>query len=235
LPRWFVILASAVVAFHLFAVAVLAVASPSGPWPTAFGTSMALEPQFAQSISTITTRQYLRPLKMTHNYHFVANRTAIPGASFEVLLKDKAGKQFKTVRFPDANANFWVRHRQCLIAQALADDQPIEARPGEVIPAPNQQVKRVPIWDMTPTDPVLRLRYVPEHLIPRDRPVSRPSEWSLVLARAYVRYLCRAHGAASAELIRHTRDPIMPAVLFTNDPPPNAFEDLLANYGELSR
>src|SRR5262249_31743190 len=59
LPPWIVILASAAVVFHLFAVVVLAVAAPSGPWPTSFGTSMALEPQFAQSISTITTRQYL--------------------------------------------------------------------------------------------------------------------------------------------------------------------------------
>jgi hypothetical protein len=235
LPRGIVVLGSVVLLVHLFAVAVLALAAPSGPWPTAFGTSMALEPQFAQSISTVTTRRYLQPLKMTHNYHFVANRPALPGVFFEVRLKDRTGQEIKTVRFPDQNANFWVRHRQGLIAQALADDQPVEARPGEVIPAPNQKVKTVPIWDMTPPDPMLRLRSVPEHLIPRDRPVSRPSEWSLVLARAYVRYLCRAHGAASAELIRHTRDPIMPAVLFTNDPPPNAFEDLIANYGELSR
>ena len=234
LPPWIVILGSAVVVFHLFAVVVLAVAAPSGPWPTAFGTSMALEPQFAQSISTVTTRQYLRPLKMTHNYHFPSNRPAPPGVFFEVRLKDETGELLKTIRVPDENASFWVRHRQSLLAQALADDQPVQPRAGEVVAAPGKQVQTVDIWD-TAENNTLRLRSVPEHLIPRERPVFRPSEWSLVLARSYARYLCRVHGAASAELIRHTREPVMPAVMFLEDPPAGTFDELVSSFGELPR
>ena len=75
---------------------------------------------------------------------------------------------------------------------------------------------------------------MPEHLIPRDRPVFRPSEQSLLLARSYARYLCRTHGAATAELIRHTGEPITPAVMFTSgQPPAAAVNELISSFGEL--
>jgi hypothetical protein len=80
----------------------------------------------------------------------------------------------------------------------------------------------------------LRLKSVPQHLAPRDRSVFRPSEWSLLLARSYARHLCRAHGAASAEIVRHTREAIPPAVLFFDDAPPEAFEELVSTFGEVS-
>jgi hypothetical protein len=215
-------------------VVVLVLAAPSGPWPTSFGSSMAAEPQFAQGISNATTRNYLMPLKMTHNYHFPSNRPAPPGVFFEVRLKDETGELLKTIRVPDENASFWVRHRQSLLAQALADDQPVQPRAGEVVAAPGKQVQTVDIWD-TAENNTLRLRSVPEHLIPRERPVYRPSEWSLVLARSYARYLCRVHGAASAELIRHTREPVLPAVMFLEDPPAGTFDELVSSFGELPR
>jgi hypothetical protein len=233
LPRGLILLGSAALACHLCAVGLLVLAAPSGPWPTSFGTSMALEPQFALTLGNPVTRHYLMPLKMSHNYHFATNRPGVPRAFFEVRLKDEAGKPIKTVRLPDARANFWVRHRQGLLAQWLADDRPVQARPGEAIAPPDQEVRRVEIWDTAP-DRTLRLRAVPEHLVPRDRAVMRPSQWSLVLARSYVRYLCREHGAASGELIRHTREPVLPAVLFLDEPPADAFEELISNFGELS-
>jgi hypothetical protein len=234
LPAWLVLGGSVAVSLHLFAVIILALASPSGPWPTPFGTSMAAEPAFAQRISTVTTRSYLAPLKMTHNYHFATNRPVSPGVYLEVRLKDATGEILQVVRIPDKKANFWVRHRQTLLAQALADDQPIEPRPGEVIPAPHQQVQEITIWDLN-ADRTLRLRSVPEHLVPRDRPVSRPSPWSLLLARSYGRYLCRVHNASSAELLRHTREPILPAIMFLDETPPNTFDELIANFGEFPR
>jgi hypothetical protein len=58
----------------------------------------------------------------------------------------------------------------------------------------------------------------------------RPSDWALVLARSYGRYLCRTHGAASAEIVRHTREPVSPAVLFGMRPPPNAFDEYVATF-----
>jgi hypothetical protein len=170
---------------------------------------------------------------MTNNYHFLGNRPAMPGVSFEVRLKDESGNDLRTLSFPEANSNFWVRHRQSVLARGLADDQPVEPPQGEMIPAPNRSAPTAQIWEMA-GDQRLELRRVPEHLVPRDRPVFRPSERSLLLARSYARYLCREHGAAKAEFIRHTGEPITPAVMFTSGPPPAvAFSELLSNFGEL--
>jgi hypothetical protein len=176
----------------------------------------------------------LQWLKLTHNYRFLSNRPGAPGVYFEVQLKNETGQPMVRIKVPADDANFWVRHRQALLARGLAEDQPIQAPPGEVVAAPHQQVPTVPIWDLS-EGRTLYIRTVPEHLIPRDRPVFRPAEWSLMLARSYVRYLCRQHGAASAELIRHTRDAIPPAVLFVGEPPAGTFDDLIATFGELHR
>src|SRR5262249_7953997 len=140
LPRWLIVAGSVAIFLHLSAVVALALSAPSGPWPTPFGSSMATGPQFALGFSDAATRHYLPALKWPQNYHFLRSRPAPPGAFFEVRLKDKTGKPMKTLRFPEENANFWVRHRQELLARALADDQPVQARPGEVLAAPHQQV-----------------------------------------------------------------------------------------------
>ena len=60
----------------------------------------------------------------------------------------------------------------------------------------------------------------------------RPTDWSVLLARSYARHLCRKHNAASAEFIRHTREPLHPGMLFMTNLPPDAFKALPANYGE---
>jgi hypothetical protein len=171
---------------------------------------------------------------MTHNYHFASNRPGPPGVSFEVQLRDGAGRPLGTIRIPDQSANFWVRHRQGLLAQALADDRPVRPGGSEVLAAPGQPGPVVWVW-VPAGDEMLRLRPVPEHLVPRDRPVFRPSEWSLLLARSYVRHLCRLYGAATGELVRHTREPVPPAVLSGDEPPADAFVELLSNFGELPR
>ena len=91
----------------------------------------------------------------------------------------------------------------------------------------------VPIWDIA-EDQALRLRRVPEHLIPRNHQVYGPTEWSLVLVQSYARYLCRKHGAASAEVVRHSRESLSPTALLMDSPPPAAFTDLIASYGDIS-
>lgn len=234
IPRWLVFPASLALAFHFGAVICGALAAPSGPWPSMDGPPEPFSPpQFAFSLAELT-RPYLKLVKMTHNYHFVTNRPGIPGASFEVRLKDAEGQELTTVQIPEPGANRWVRHRQALLAQGLADDQPIMPPPGEVIAPPLRAVPTVPIWE--PADKgKLVIRTVPEHLIPRDRPVFRPSEGSLLLARAYGRYLCRTHGAASAELIRHWQQPIPPAALTMDTFQAGAFDEVISNFGELSR
>jgi hypothetical protein len=174
----------------------------------------------------------LKFLKMTHNYHFATNRPGAAAAYLEVRLKDASGNEVATVKFPDDGANFWVRHRQSVLVSWFTDDVPVMPPQGEVVAAPHQQVPTVTIWDSTGPRR-LRLRTVPEHLIPRDRPVYRPSEVSMLLARSYARYLCRLYGAASADVVRHSKEPIPPVVLFQDDTPAGAFDELVSDFGKL--
>jgi hypothetical protein len=197
------------------------------------GSSTALAPKFASDVSDFTTPYYLRFLHMTHNYHFLASHPEGETIYFEVRLRNSEGRPVKTLRFPDPDANHWVRHRQSLLAKGLGFDIPVEAPRGEAIPAPGKTMPTVTVWEGTPGDPVLRLRQVKENLLPKDRPSFQPSPWSKLLAQSYARHLCREHGAASAEVIRHSRNPVQPSMLLKPDQAfPGIFEDLICSFGE---
>jgi hypothetical protein len=235
LPRGAIVVGSGLIACYLLVLAMSALAAPSGPWPTNFGSSSALAPPFAATINDVTGRYGLRPLHMAHHYHFSSNYPEMPEVYFEVRLKDESGKVMRTLKFPDAQANYWLRHRQHVLAQALGDDQPVQAPQGEQVLPQGQQFQSVSIWQPNEGDSVLRLKRVTPLEIPKNRPVSRPSDWSLLLAKAYVRYLCREHGAAAGELIRHSRNPLYPTVLFVNGPLPRealVSEELVCSFGE---
>lgn len=235
LPTWLKWAGSLALGLHFLAIGMLALASPSGPWPTPFGSSMALAPSFAGSINDRLLPVYLSPLRMTHNYHFITNRLEVPEVSFEVRLKDKKGKLIRTMKFPSDEDNSFVAFRQRLLAQQLADDEPVTTPRGEVIPAPGKKMETISFWAPVTGQKALELRTVPLHLAAEqvgNRPVYRPRDWSTMLARSYMRYLCRQEGAASAELIRHSRDPIFPGMMFVDELPPGTFEELLCNFGE---
>jgi hypothetical protein len=235
LPSWLIGAGSVIVAGHLLALGVSVLAAPSGPWPTPYGRDMAEPPAFAgRTADNLVRPIYLRPLKLTHNYHFATNEGELPGVYFTVQLKGASGETLATLKFPEDGANPWVRHRESLLARSLAGDQPVQPPPGEAIPAPGQHVRMVQIWESSP-DQSLRLGSVAEHLIPRNRPVSRPSDVALVLARSYARYLCRQHGAATAEITRHHREAFSPVVLFQREVPPGAANELVAHFGELPK
>jgi hypothetical protein len=234
LPVWLMVLGSVLVVGHLAAVMILVLAAPSGPWPGGMGgTTLVPPPAFAGFVNeAVVNPFYLRPLKMTHNYHFMTNRPAVEGVFFEVRLKDDKGEVFKTVTIPDQKANFWLRHRQQLLASALAPDQPLEQRRGDTIYPPGTEIPKMSYWVFK--NDRLILTTVSELDVPRDNPqLMRPSTWSLLLVRSYVRYLCRQHGAVSGEMIRHTREPL-PTQLLMEDGPA-AFPELIASYGEMSR
>ncbi len=234
LPGWLVVLGSLVIAGHLVAIAGLALAVRTEPMGTPLGggePAVYAAPQFAQSIYDVAGPYYLRFLRMTQPYHFATNRPGHPGVIFEVRLRDADGKETATLKFPDPKANAWVRHRQSLLARGLSLDEPVEALRGEAIAAPGQQVQNVEFWDGTDEHQV-RLKTAAQHLMPRERPVTRPTKWADVLAHSYARYLCRAHGAASAEVTRRMHNSIPPFILF-EPPPPGLFDDFTANFGEL--
>src|SRR5438445_3225172 len=127
---------SLAIVFHLGAVIIHTLAAPSGPWPGPDGMNMAGPPTFTAALDEPLVQSYLKPLKLTHNYHFWGNRPTAPGVYLEVKLKDSKGELLTTVRFPDSTTNPWIRHQQGLFAQGLVPDQPITPPPGEAIPAP---------------------------------------------------------------------------------------------------
>jgi hypothetical protein len=234
-PRWLVAVGSVLIAGHFLALTFHALAAPSGPWPAGEeGQDMATPPQFAFSVSSNLALPYLRAVKLSHNYHFPSNRPAHPGVYLEFRLKDEEGNELATVKLPDDTANPWVRHRQSLLALALGEDMPVRPLTSELIPARGMELPKVQIWE-----PIamrhLRLRTVDVNGIPRNQPVMGPSEWSQLLARSYARYLCRAHGAARAEIVRHHQDPIPPVVLFEESIPAGTFDEVISEWGELSR
>jgi hypothetical protein len=105
---------------------------------------------------------------------------------------------------------------------------------AELVAAPGQKVPMVDIWDEYEPNK-MRLKKTDQNLIPRDRLVIRPNEWAVLLVRSYTRYLCRTHGAASGEFIRYNRNGIPPGVLFMDNIPPGAFDEITSNFGEISR
>ncbi len=240
-PLWLVLVGSAVILFHLTAITLPVLDMKSGPWPG----GVADAPAFAHSASDLAAVH--GELHIAHSYDFVSNRPSdLPGVQFEVRLKDADGKVFNTLRFPDPNANRWVRQRQEILARNLAPDKPLAGPGAELLPAPGQKVPTVSYWALpeeidskssapAPGEPMrLRLHTVDYNLVPRKRQLMQPTDWALVLEHSYARYLCRKYGAASAEVVRHTREPVTPAVLFGNDPPPNLLEELIASFGEVT-
>jgi hypothetical protein len=65
--------------------------------------------------------------------------------------------------------------------------------------------------------------------------VYRASPWSELLARSYLRHLCRKHGAVSGELARRHREPIRPDVLYMPMVPPEVFAERVSHFGDLKR
>ncbi len=246
-PGWLIAAGSAVILFHLAAITIPILDTPSGPWATPMGRMPADPPDFAHAAAGLSNvhGEYLR---VSHSFNFVTNRPAdLPGVRFEAVLRDKDGNVTQTLQFPDPNANPWVRHRQEVLASALAPDLPAEKPASDIIAPPGQKPAMVDIWalpgeDFTasavpppPSSPdkklPLRLQSVPQFRL-RYRDYWRPSEWSLVLARSYARYLCRANGAASAEIVRHSREPVGPDVLLGGDGVD--LSEIVASFGEKS-
>ncbi len=238
LPTWQLVVGSVAIGGHLLAVLAMILAVPSGPWPASDGSSLSTPPQFAYTLNNLIPNWYLRGLGMAQHYHHVSNNPALVGVSIELRLEGADGSPLGTLPLPDPRCNWWVGQRQALLARALADDVPVFPPEGEMIAAPGLALPSLPIWELSP-DGGLELRNVPEHLIPRERPVFRPSDKSLLLARSMARYARRTFGAARVEVIRRTQEPISPAVMFLPSPPAggatgNAAGELVSNFGKFA-
>ena len=149
LPFALVAVASAVIGFHLFAVGIVVLAAHSGPWTVLFVPmpTPGEPPHFAGVISNVTTRFYLQPLGLANDLHYDSNRTMISSVQFEAHLFDENGSE-KTIEFPDAKANGWVRYRQTQLAQNLGGDfQLAPRRPGETIPSDPKKARKITFFE----------------------------------------------------------------------------------------
>jgi hypothetical protein len=227
-------MATLLILFHFVAVGARILAAPSGPWffSPEEGADFARPPQFAQGISAALTPTYLKAIKMDQDYHFVTNNPRLPDVRIETRVREQTDQAVKVVVWPDEKANFWVRHRQSLLAQALGGDMPYNLE-GERAPPEGKDAPRVTIWKQE-KDGSMKLDEEREHEIRdlmRSGPVIRPSDLSRILARSYSRFLSRLFPEASAEVIRRSRNSVSPTAFSMGGPPPQAFEDMVANFG----
>ena len=242
-PGWLKVLCSVAVVGHLAAIGLLALAAQSGPWPVPppfpVRESMVDGPQFAAQItSKYTIPYYLRPLRMTHNYHFASNRTPHVAVYFEAHLKDEAGKE-TVLKFPDDKAFWWVRHRQELLAQNLVQDQqrpPVGTQPV----APADKLPKFQVWMPVEQQPKLELKTVTDLDLKPAQPYDQPSAWMLLVADSFGRYLMREHKAVSVELVRCSRATVGPTMLMVleqkrEEQLKDGFTEMKAYFGEKRR
>jgi hypothetical protein len=195
---------------------------------------MAPPPQFAMFIDRVGYPIYLEPLKLTHDYRFQADRTGMPEISFEVKFKDADGNLIRDEKkkpvkqvFPDPNASAWVRHRQELLARQLWQDMPPPP------PGPRQLGREtVKVWAPVPGHFKSFILESVDKAMVNERHMS-PSEWSLLLAGSYARYLCRTKDAARVEITRQTF-PLIPPIPFAGQQR-QGFDPDNHNFGELPR
>jgi len=230
LPLALKVLGSAFVLGHFLVLGAHVLNQRSGPWPSPFGPSEAEPPQFATAMARPGYDNYLKPLAMTHNYHFATNRVSVPEVKFEIKLFDPTGRVMETLQFPEAAGNPWVRHRFDLLAMNLARDLPVQPNMAERVGGKDGNPD-VEIWGEPDAKGVQRLKTVAQNLIPRDG-AFRPSPWAKAATQSYIRHLCRVYGASSGELIRRSRNAVQPSLLFLQEIPRDQFQEMVVSFGK---
>src|SRR5262249_29173918 len=77
---------------------------------------------------------------------FVTDATAADGVELEIILRDDSGAEIKRLKFPEPDANPWVRHRQRLLAQQLMGDMPVPQRGAEKVALKGTAVAQADYW-----------------------------------------------------------------------------------------
>jgi hypothetical protein len=235
-PRWLLWVGSALISFHLLALGVRVLAADSGPWPVGDeDMPEAPPPQFAYQAYKSLPGDYVKLLQLTNHYHFATDRTAHLGVYLEARLKDGEGNEIARVKYPQDDASFWLKHRQGLLVQKLTMDELVAVPTTERVAAPNRAVEMVTLWEEY-ENRKMRLKTVDRNsLIGSMRRPEQPSDLCMLYVKAYARYLCREHGAAKVEILRHHQEPIPPGALFDDNIPAGAFDEVISNFGEFPR
>jgi hypothetical protein len=235
LPRWAAFVGSLLIVYHLGCVALNAMAATSGPWPNMEGAEMAMPPHAVAVAHEKAAMPYLKAIKQTHNYHFRTNRVGMPEAYLTIELLDKNGTSVKSLRFPDPKGPAALQERQAALVRWVVDDQPVQPKMTEGVAAPGGKVPTLTVWDNPQGEQrQLTLTEILENEVKRDRPTFRPSPWSILVLRSLERHLCRAYGADSAEIVRHSREPVSHRILMEREVMIDT-EELKSKYGRLPK
>ncbi len=230
------IVGSVLIVLHLIALGTLVLAAPSGPWWTPMGgQEFFMPPQFAQSINSVTAENYLKHLRMTHNYHFRSIRPGSPEVELEARLQMKDGTE-KVIVLPDQSANAAIQRRQRLYLQWIIPDVPVEVPREERIPAPGEKPPEFRYMEERP-DGTMTLKSIEAHrakaMIPSPM-VPQPTEMTMLVLRSYARHLKRKYDPKSIRLIRRHWNPIPPAVVMNRqNMPMNMIQKWTADFGEV--
>ncbi len=249
LPKIYKQLGTAFVLGHFFIIGIWILGATSGPWPSPFfpGGDFQLGPPFAQAINPVTRDAYLGPLRLLNNYHFMSNRVVGDEAYFQIHFKDASGKTQKTLKFPDENANYFIRHRHKILALGLTQDREMSPLGAERIRAVKKQAAKTDpaaqltiYWtleDPKKADNKFKLVRADSDEVPRGQALSTASDWAYIAAQSYVRHVLRETGEqdkwASVELTRHVRRQLPPLLITMKDTQINFFGETVSNFGDL--
>ena len=236
---------SLLVAVHFGAIAVNILADVSGPWPNLFGPGRGLgaPPPFIGDGLTQAARDYVDLVRLGENGRFPSNRWYDLQVQLDAVLFNEKGEEIAKRTLPDPNATPWIRAREQLLAQALANDLERPNPGNEAIPPAGQEPVKVPVWRLAkPDDTIQVLAYVPLHLLSREpgAPDWGPSDWGLLLSKSYATHLCRQTGAASVEIRRRWRYRILPSFIDEDGRPVSKQEaeqtlgERISSYGKMS-
>jgi hypothetical protein len=228
---------SLLVVVHLGATLVLALAAKSGPW----GDELAEAPRFIPPSVVASAARYLSALHLEDNFHYPSNRPATVEVWFEAVLYDKAGKEIGRRKYPQDGAWAPLRQRESMLAFALASDRPRLKEGTDIIQPAGEDPKKIPLWRSPNPDAKAEIVWVAEQELSRNpaAPDEGPTEWELAVARSFAKYLCRATGADTVEIIRHFL-PAMPPlrspylILAPDLPADREFAERLSSYGKVS-
>lgn len=229
LPAWAQVTASVVIAFHLVAVTASVLAIPTGPWVVFGGTGMASPPRFADRlVDAPPIRGYLQALHLTDGHRSLWN--GVPEqARIEAVLLDDNDKELGTLTFPDAKATGTVRQRQLLMALALNSEEMLPPATSEEVPAPGAVVDTVSFFRSLDGRKFERVE-IDKNLLPRNRNNMTPTDWAMINARSFGRYLTKKHNATKVELRVKLR-PIMPPDWVESPPGGTNFTDIVKILG----
>lgn len=194
------LLVSVAIIFHLAALAGLVLSTRTGPWAMPDGDiGIAHAPFFAERIFD-STRGYRQALRLTEDYRFSSNLRPDSDNQVEIRLKDKDGKVIKTVLLPQSNSWLGSYQREQLIANLLSKNEAVDAPEGEKIPPPGQQVPMASYWKAQGSNKLWKLEITPEHLLPREEEMARPTDLSVILAKSLARHAQKKYGGESADV-----------------------------------